>query len=77
MPKVDWAALSQVAVVSVIASVLFIVLLAGGIRYLSAAKIRTNQGRSGTVQLTAGYGLVGLAGLLVIYGIYLIMPAFR
>ena len=71
---IDWAALGQVAAVSIIASVVFVVLLAGGVRFVSAAKLRTNQGGSGAASLTVGYVCIGLAGVLVLYGISLIVP---
>jgi len=75
--KIDWAALGIVAVVSISASVLFVILLASSIRLVSAAKVRTNQGGSGTAILTAGYALLALAALLVLFCIYLIVPQFH
>jgi hypothetical protein len=75
--KIDWAALGMVAVVSVTFSVLFVVLLASGIRFVSAARLKTNQGGSGSVALTAGYALLGVAALLVLIGIYMIVPQFH
>ena len=74
---VDWAALAIVAVVSIAASVIFTILLASGIRLVSAAKIKSNEGGSGTAILSAGYVLLGIAGLLVLFGIYLIVPQFH
>jgi hypothetical protein len=44
---------------------------------VSAAKIKSNEGGSGTPALSMGYALLGLAGLLVLYGIYLIVPQFH
>jgi hypothetical protein len=52
-------------------------LLATGIRLVSAAKIKSNLGGSGTVGYSLGYALLGLAGLLVLFGIYLIIPQFH
>jgi hypothetical protein len=40
--RVDWAALGIVAVVSIVTSVIFTVLLATGIRLVSVAKIKSN-----------------------------------
>jgi hypothetical protein len=71
---IDWAALGVVAVVSIVTSVIFTILLASGIRLVSAAKIKSNEGGSGTASLSAGYVLLGIAGLLVLFGIYLIVP---
>ena len=75
--KIDWAALGIVAVVSISASVLFVILLASSIRLVSAAKVRTNQCGSGTAILSAGYALLALAALLVLFCIYLIVPQFH
>jgi hypothetical protein len=74
---IDWAALAVVAVVSIVTSVIFTILLASGIRLVSAAKIKSNEGGSGTAILSAGYVLLGIAGLLVLFGIYLIVPQFH
>ena len=74
---IDWAALGDVTVVSIVTSVIFTILLASGIRLVSAAKIKSNEGGSGTLVLSLGYVLLGLAGLLVLFGIYLIGPQFH
>jgi hypothetical protein len=74
---IDWAALAVVTVVSITASVIFTILLAAGIRLVSAAKIKSNQGGSGTVAVSLGYVLLGVAGLLVLLGLYLIVPQFH
>ena len=74
---IDWAALGIVSVVSISATVVFVILLAAGIRLVSAARLKTNQGGSGTATLSVGYGLLGLAGLLVLFCIYLIVPQFH
>jgi hypothetical protein len=74
---IEWAALGVVALVSIGASVLFVLLLSYGIRMMSVAKLRTNQGSSGTAALSVGYTMIGLAGLLVLFGLYLIIPQFR
>ena len=63
------SALLLVAVVSIGMSVLFVILLSGGIRLVVASRERAS-----SVALSTGYGLLGLAGLLVLFGIYLIVP---
>jgi hypothetical protein len=75
--RVDWAALGLVTVVSIVTSVIFTVLLATGIRLVSAAKIKSNEGGSGTVTVSLGYVLIGIAGFLVLFGLYLIVPQFH
>ena len=72
--KIDWAALGVVAVVSIGMAVLFTVLLAGGIRSVSAARLRRHQGGSSAAVLTGGYTLLGLAAVLVLFGLWLIVP---
>jgi hypothetical protein len=74
---IDWAALGIVTVVSIATSVIFTILLASGIRFVSAAKIKSNQGGSSTAIISIGYVLLGIAGLLVLFGIYLIVPQFH
>jgi hypothetical protein len=74
---VDWAALGVVAVVSIAASVIFTILLASGIRLVSAAKIKSNEGGSGTATVSLGYLSLGIAALIVLFGIYLIVPQFH
>jgi hypothetical protein len=68
---IDWTALLIVAVVSVVGSVVFVTLLATGIRVLTPAQ--ADGGRS-QPNRPLGYGLLGVAGLLVLYGLYLIVP---
>ena len=75
--KIDWAALGIVAAVSIGMSVLFTILLSSGIRSVTAARVRRNQGGSGTTVLAGGYTLLGLAALLVLFGLWLIVPQFH
>jgi hypothetical protein len=75
--RIDWAALGQVTVVSILTSVIFTILLAAGIRLVSMAKIKSNEGGSSTAIVSVGYVLLGIAGLLVLFGIYLIVPRFH
>ena len=64
-------------VVSIITSVIFTILLASGIRLVSAAKIKSNEGGSGTATVSLGYLALCIAALLVLIGIYLIVPQFH
>ena len=72
--KIDWAALLLVAGVSVTMTVLFVVLLSFGIRLVSTAGVRVHGGQSGSGPQAVGYVLLGLAAVLVLFGIYLIVP---
>jgi len=75
--KIDWAALGIVAVVSVVASILFVILLSCGVRFVSAARLHSNQGDRSMGVLSLGYAFIGCAGLLVLYCLYLIVPQFH
>jgi hypothetical protein len=72
--NIDWWALVLVAVVSIGMSVLFVILLSAGIRLVVGARAGT---RAATLTLPTGYALLGLAGLLVLFGLYLIVPQFH
>ena len=72
--NIEWADLGIVAVVAIIATVVFTVLLAGGIRLVSQATVEANQAHRSVGIRTTGYGLLGLAGLVVLFGLYLIVP---
>jgi TRAP-type C4-dicarboxylate transport system permease small subunit len=75
--KIDWTALVLVAGVSITMTVVFVVLLAFGIRLVSAANVRVHHGQSGAANQAAGYVLLALAAGLVLLGIYFIVPQFR
>ncbi len=75
--KIEWDALVIVGVVAMIATVVFTVLLSAGIRLVSQATVEANQSHRSVGIRTTGYGLLGLAGLVVLFGLYLIVPAFH
>lgn len=72
--KIDRLALLDVAVVSVVATVVFVALLAVGIRLLSAAQLRTNTGQQPSLGQRSGYLFLAAAAALVLFGLYLIIP---
>ena len=74
--KIDWYALLLVAGVSVATTVVFIALLAIGIRMVTQSRVQVKQGGTGSAALGAGYVAIALAALLVLFGIYLIVPQF-
>jgi hypothetical protein len=74
---IDWAALVGVAGISIAMTVIFVILLALGIRLVSAANARVHDGQSGTGTQAAGYLLLSLAAGLVLFGLYLIVPQFH
>ena len=74
MMKIDWAALGIVAVVSILVTLAFTALLSGGIRLVAQGAAQAGQPSGSQAIRVAGYALLGLAGVLVLYGIYLLMP---
>lgn len=74
---VDWESLLVVAVVSIVATVVFTFLLSAGIRYMSLAAVRADEHESSVAPRAAGIGFLGLAALLVLFGLYLIVPFFH
>jgi hypothetical protein len=74
---IDWAALGVVSAVSAVSTLLFVLLLSGGIRLVSLAALRAQQGLEPAAARTTGYALLLLAAGLVLYGIYLIVPLFH
>lgn len=75
--NIDWAALGIVAAVSILATLAFVALLSGGIRLVSQATVAANQAHRSAGIRTAGYTLLGLAGLVVLFGLYVMMPIFH
>lgn len=74
---IDWLSLLVVAVVSIAATLIFVALLSAGIRYVSLAGVRANQRQSSAAPRALGVTFLGLAGLFVLFGIYLIIPFFH
>jgi hypothetical protein len=74
---IDWQSLLTVAVVSIVGTLIFMTMLSAGIRYVSLAGVRANQRQSSVVARVAGFSFLGLAGLFVLFGIYLIVPFFH
>lgn len=74
---IDWAALGVVAVVALVATMAFVLLLSAGIRLVSAGRVGTSGGRTRTAAGPLGYAVLGLAAMLVLFGIWLIVPQFH
>jgi len=75
--KIDWASLGVVAVVTVAVTLVVVGVVSIGISALVAAENRTAAGNSGTAARIAGYLCVAVAGLILLYGLYLIIPQFH
>ena len=72
--KIDWGALVLVSVVSLVATLVVVIVASVGIRALATAQSRTKAATAATGLRTVGYLFIGLAGVAVLYGIYLIVP---
>lgn len=73
--KIDWASLALVAVTTVVAAISIVGIFALGVAALTHEPV--GGGRPNVLSRMAGFACIGVAGLIVVYGIYLIIPAFH
>jgi len=73
--KIDWASLALVAVTTVVAAISIVGIFALGVAALTHAPAQG--ARPNAPARLAGYACMGVAGLIAVYGIYLIVPAFH
>jgi hypothetical protein len=74
---IDWMSLIIVAVVSITASVVFAILLSWAIRLLSVARVAADEGTGRASATVGGWVLLGLIGVMLAFGLYLIIPQFH
>ncbi|SLM88191.1 hypothetical protein [Brachybacterium nesterenkovii] len=70
---IDFAALGLVAGVTLLACVALVTLVSLGARLLDAGA----NGSIAPARRAGGYAVLGLAGLLILFGLYLVIPAFH
>jgi hypothetical protein len=75
--RVDWLAVLVVAVVSVAATALIALLLALSIRLLLPSRGVTHPAQSSTVARATGWALLGVLGVVILTGLWLIVPHSR
>jgi hypothetical protein len=75
--KIDWASLGLVAVTTVVAAISIVGIFSIGVAALTSAEARIASGRSAGPTRAVGYACLGVAGLIALYGIYLIIPIFH
>ncbi len=75
--SIDWISLAQVAVVTVVAAIAIVGVVSGGALMLDRAKVRQSGGDGAASLVMIGWGMIGLAGLVVLYGLYLLIPYFH
>lgn len=73
---VNWGALALVAAVTVIAAIGVVGLFALGVSAITSDDAGRGVARRTTTTI-AGYGCLTASGLLAVYGLYLIIPAFH
>jgi hypothetical protein len=80
--NIDWASLVLVAITTVVAAIAIVGIFSLGVAALTSGGERESGGS--LVQNPpspgakfAGYACVGISGLLVLYGLYLIIPQFH
>jgi len=80
--NIDWASLALVAITTVVAAVAIVGIFSLGVAALTSGGGRETGGSIVTnppsaAAKIAGYACVGISGLLVLYGLYLIIPQFH
>lgn len=75
--KIDWASLGVVAAVTIAVTLVVVGVVSIGISALVTAESRAASGASALPAKIVGYLCVGVAGLILLYGLYLIIPQFH
>ena len=76
--NIDWVSLGLVAIVTIAATVLIVSIVSGGALMLDRAHARSEAGKDGAAGLIVlGWSAIGVAGLIVLYGLYLLIPYFH
>ena len=80
--NIDWASLGLVAITTVIAAIAIVGVFSLGVAALTSGKEYESGGSlvqspPNPAAKLAGYLCVGISGLLVLYGLYLIVPQFH
>lgn len=80
--NINWEALALVAVTTVVAAIAVVGIFALGVTALTsgpqvAGADGTVTAQPNLVARIAGYACIGISGMLVLYGLYLIIPQFH
>lgn len=75
--NIDWSSLGLVAITTVVAAISIVGIFSVGVVALTSAEARVAAGRRAGPIRVAGYACLGIAGLIALYGIYLIIPFFH
>lgn len=74
---IDWAALMQVAITTLVVAVIVVTVVASAALALDTGHAKQVRGESAGVLPGVGYVLVGLVACVVVYALYLIIPYFH
>jgi len=74
---INWSALLLVAGVTLLATVVVVGLVATAAKLLDAGHIRQQAGQTPGVTLVGAYVLFGIVGLIVLFGLWLVIPYFH
>ncbi len=77
--NVNWVALVEVAAVTFAGTVVLVVLMAVAARLLAGSFEDDGSGKplAATIERSVGTGILILMGLLVLFGLYLMVPYFH
>ncbi|MCL2652766.1 MAG: hypothetical protein FWD63_03140 [Propionibacteriaceae bacterium] len=74
---INWIALGQVAGVTLIATVIVVALVATAAKLMDAGHVRQQAGQAPGVTLIGAYALLAVVGLIVLFGLWLVIPYFH
>ncbi len=75
--NIDWNSLALVAITTVVAAVAIVGIFSLGVYALTSGGRATDGTAPSPLARLSGYACVGVSGLLVLYGLYLIVPQFH
>ena len=76
--KIDWNALGQVIIVSLVATLVVVVLAAFAARLLDSAHERYLDSQPGVLPLrVSAFAMLGMIGAIILFGLWLMVPYFH
>jgi hypothetical protein len=75
--NIDWNSLLLVAITTVVAAVAIVGIFSIGVVALTSGGDEGGAAHPNAAAKLAGYACVGISGVLVLYGLYLIIPQFH
>ncbi|GAB3557167.1 hypothetical protein [Spelaeicoccus albus] len=75
--NIDWAALGLVAVVTIIGALVLVAALSAGFAAMATAAERRQSGTNAALPTAFGGFFLVFSAALVLYGLYLIIPALH